>query len=182
MPTDTPLPIRLAQTLGITSSFLLGGVSAGLSFFTIPRLLESPTPLMLRQWRTMYIAGKHAAIPGAFLSSLSYFFLAYNALSSTNPFAGGNGNGVGISYVVSGLLSVGIIPFTLLVLMPTNLKLEAKEEEVRALKDGDGLVEIGVAGGETAKVLVDRWGALNLVRVGMLITASVLGVWTSISN
>ena len=179
MPTNNPLPIRLAQTLGITSSLLFGGVCAGLSFFTIPRLLESPTPLMLRQWRKMFIAGKHAAIPGALLSSVSYFYLAYNALSSSNPFAG---NGAGYSYLASGVLSVGIIPFTFAVLMPTNNKLEAKEEETRMLEKTDEVVEIGLAAGETAKVLVDRWGVLNLGRVGMLVTASVVGIWTSVSN
>jgi hypothetical protein len=179
MPTNNPLPIRLAQTLGITSSLLVGGVAAGLSFFTIPRLLESPTPLMLRQWRKMFIAGKYAAIPGALLSSVSYFYLAYNSLSSSNPFAG---NGAGYSYLASGVLSVGIIPFTFAVLRPTNNKLEAKEEETRMLEKTDEVVEIGLADGETAKVLVDRWGVQNLGRVGMLIAASVVGIWTSVSN
>jgi len=126
----------------------------------------------------MFIAGKHAAIPGALLSSVSYFYLAYNALSSSNPFAG---NGAGYSYLASGVLSVGIIPFTFAVFMPTNNKLEAKEEETRMLEKTDEVVEIGLAG-ETAKVLVDRWGVLNLGRVGMLITASVVGIWTSLSN
>jgi len=41
--------------------------------------------------------------------------------------------------------------------MPTNNKLEAKEEETRMLEKTDEVVEIGLAG-ETAKVLVDRWG------------------------
>ncbi|KAE9377247.1 hypothetical protein N431DRAFT_555484 [Stipitochalara longipes BDJ] len=179
MPADTPISLRLAQTLGITSSLLLGGLSAGMSFFTIPRLLESPTPLMLRQWRKMYIAGKHTAIPCAYLSSLSYFYLAYSSFSSSNPFAG---NGAGYSYVAAGVLSLGIIPFTLTVLMPTNNKLERKEEETRALEKTDEVVEIGIAGGETAKVLVDRWGVLNLWRVVMLLTASLVGIWTSVSN
>jgi hypothetical protein len=142
MPTDTPLPLRLAQTLGITSSLLLGGLSAGMSFFTIPRLLESPTPLMLRQWRKMYIGGKHVAIPCAFLSS--DFFLAFSSFSSTNPFAGGAWNSVRWSYVLSGVLSAGIIPFTLVVLMPTNNKLERKEEETRALEKTDKVIEIGI--------------------------------------
>ena len=136
---------------------------------------------MLRQWRKMYIAGKHVAIPCAFLSSLSYFYLAYSSFSSSNPFAGQAGTGVGSAYLTAGALSAGIIPFTLLVLMPTNLKLERKEEETRASEKSDEVVEIGIQGGETAKVLVDRWGVLNLWRVGMLITASVVGVWTSVS-
>ncbi|KAN0117714.1 protein of unknown function (DUF1772) domain containing protein [Hyaloscypha variabilis] len=184
MPTDTPLPIRLAQTVGITSSLFFGGLAAGMSFFTIPRLLESPTPLMLRQWRKMYIAGKHVAIPCAFLSSLSYFYLSYSSFSSTNPFAGGGGfgNRVGVAYATAGILSVGIIPVTFAVLMPTNHKLERKEEETRALGKNDEVVEIGIKREETAKVLIDRWGVLNLWRAGMLFTASLVGIWTSISN
>jgi len=130
----------------------------------------------------MYIGGKHVAIPCAYLSSLSYFYLAYSSFSSANPFAGGAGNNVGIAYLTAGLLSVGIIPFTFVVLMPTNKKLERKEEETRALEKSDEVVEIGLAREETAKVLVDRWGVLNLWRVGMLLAASLVGIWTSVSN
>jgi Anthrone oxygenase len=176
MPTDAPIVIRLAQTLGITSSLLLGGISLGFSAFTVPRLLESPTPLMLRQWKKMYIAGRNFAIPCAFLSSLSFFYLAYSTHSS-NPFSG---SGDAVAYAVAGALSIGIIPVTLVVLLPTNNKLERKEEEVRGLEKEDEVVE-GL-GEETAHVLVDRWATLNLWRVGMVITASVIGIWTSISN
>ncbi len=54
MSTEASVPIRIAQTLGITSSLMLGGISLGFSSFTVPRLMESPTPLMLRQWKKMY--------------------------------------------------------------------------------------------------------------------------------
>jgi hypothetical protein len=62
---------------------------------------------------------------------------------------------------------------------PTNKKLERKEEEMRSLKDGDEFVELGE---ENAHVLIDRWAMLNLGRVVMLVAASVVGIWTSISN
>jgi len=54
MSTEASIPIRIAQTLGITSSLMLGGLSLGFSTFTVPRLMESPTPLMLRQFQKMY--------------------------------------------------------------------------------------------------------------------------------
>jgi hypothetical protein len=76
---------------------------------------------------------------------------------------------------------VGIIPVTLTVLMPTNKKLERKEEEMRALKDGDSVVEVGL-GEENAHVLIDRWATLNLGRAAMLVVASVVGIWTSVGN
>jgi hypothetical protein len=62
---------------------------------------------------------------------------------------------------------------------PTNKKLERKEEEMRSLKDGDEFVELGE---ENAHVLIDRWATLNLGRVVMLVAASVVGIWTSVSN
>ncbi len=89
---------------------------------------------------------------------------------------------MGVAYATAGILSVGIIPVTFAVLMPTNHKLERKEEETRALGKSDEVLEIGIKREETAKVLVDRWGVLNLWRAGMLFTASVVGIWTSISN
>merc|ERR1711977_167560 len=48
MPSETPLPIRLAQTLGITSSLILSGMTLSTSLTTVPRLLESPPTLLLQ--------------------------------------------------------------------------------------------------------------------------------------
>jgi hypothetical protein len=62
---------------------------------------------------------------------------------------------------------------------PTNKKLERKEEEMRSLKGGDEFTELGE---ENAHVLIDRWATLNLGRVVMLVAASVVGIWTSVSN
>ncbi len=110
MATERPLPIRIAQTLGITVSALLAGNTLSLSFFLIPRLLESPTPLMLRQWKTMYITGRALVPPTTTLATLSYFYLSYNShTSSTSPFTS---NTASISYLVAGLLSIGVMPFT----------------------------------------------------------------------
>jgi hypothetical protein len=81
---DTPLPIRLVQTIGITTSSILAGSVASASFALVPRLLESPTPLLLKQWGNAYNAGKKNAPPFAVLSSACYFYLAY-ALPSNFP-------------------------------------------------------------------------------------------------
>lgn len=51
-------PIRLLQTVGITSAAMLGSMTASISFFTIPALLLSPTAVALRQWVQMYKLGK----------------------------------------------------------------------------------------------------------------------------
>ena len=51
-------PIRLLQTLGITSAAILGSMTLTLSFFDIPAMLLVPTPLALRQWSQMFNLGK----------------------------------------------------------------------------------------------------------------------------
>merc|ERR1712000_541897 len=63
MPSETPLPIRLAQTLGITSSLILSGMTLSTSLTTVPRLLESPPTLLLQQWGHMYDRGRKTGPP-----------------------------------------------------------------------------------------------------------------------
>jgi len=77
------------------------------------------------------------------------------------------------------LAAIGIVPYTLFFMVPTNNKLFAKVEEVRGLKAEDTVVEIGL-GGETAHQLLDWWGVLNLGRGALLATSGVLGLWLSL--
>lgn len=51
-------PIRLLQTVGITSAAILGSMTLTMSFFDVPAMLLSPTPLALRQWSHMFNLGK----------------------------------------------------------------------------------------------------------------------------
>ena len=168
---DSPLPIRVAQTLGLTTSLLLGGANLALSVHLIPRLLESPTPLLVRQWHAAYLLGKRTFPPLALLSSLSYFYLAYKGDAL-------EGNRMG--YLIAGLLTVGIVPYTALVMRGTNNKLIERRNEVGALGNQDTVVEVGL-GNESAHALVDWWGVLNLGRGAMLSIAGIVGVWTALN-
>ena len=166
---DNALPIRLAQTIGITTSSILGGYVASASFALVPRLLESPTPLMLKQWGNAYNTGKKNAPPFAALSAACYFYLAY---TSPKPKLYG--------YLIAGALSVGIMPYTLAVMLPTNKKLLAKVDNTKTLGIKDEVVEVGL-GNETAHKLVDYWGVLNLGRVVLLVVGSLVGTWTALN-
>jgi hypothetical protein len=163
MSSDTTL--RIAQTLGITTSAILSGYVASVSMALVPRLLESPTPLLLRQWKSAYHSGKTYAPPFAALSSACYFYLYYKSKHN--------------GYLTAGALTIGIVPYTLLVLMGTNKKLLAKAEEAKTLGWKDELVEVGL-GNETAHKLVDNWGILNLGRAVLLSSASVVAIWTAV--
>lgn len=73
---------------------------------------------------------------------------------------------------------MGIIPYTLAVMVDTNKKLLAKVEETKTLGIKDEVVEVGL-GNETAHKLVDSWGMLNLGRAVLLAVSSGVGVWTA---
>jgi hypothetical protein len=169
-----PLPIRLAQTLGLSTSLLLSGGVLTTSIYLVPRLLESPSPLLLRQWLHTYNLGKRTAPPMAILSSLSYLYLAYQTHASDPTDA------KAWAYLTSGVLMAGIAPYTLTVMRGTNGKLIEKAGEMKGFKDGETVVEVGL-GKETAHALVDWWGVLNLGRGVMLSVAGVLGVWTALN-
>lgn len=83
-------------------------------------------------------------------------------------------------YVVSGLLTIGIVPWTMVVMAPTNKKLLDKAEETSSLAIDDKIVEVGL-GGESAHQLVDKWATLNLGRSIMLAVAAVLATWTTLN-
>jgi hypothetical protein len=170
---DTQLALRIAQTVGITTSAILAGFVSSASFTLVPRMLESPTPLLLKQWGNAYNVGKRNAPPFAALSSACYFYLAYTLPSNAEK-------AKLYGYLAAGALTIGIIPYTVLVMLPTNKKLLAKVEETKALTVKDEVVEIGL-GNETAHKLVDSWGVLNLGRAVLLTAGSLVGTWTALN-
>lgn len=168
--------LRTVQTIGITTSGLLAGSSLGISFFVVPRLLESPTPLLLKQWRHSFEQGKASMPIGALFSSGTFAFLAWDAYRRTASVLPAQWK----QYLASALLAIGIVPYTVLFLRATNEKLLKREEETRSFGPADTIVEVGL-GGESAHQLVDRWASLNLGRALMLVVSTALGTWSALS-
>ncbi|KAH9208438.1 hypothetical protein DL95DRAFT_395285, partial [Leptodontidium sp. 2 PMI_412] len=181
MPAETsiplPLPIRLAQTLGITTSLILAGSTLSTSLTTVPRLLESPPTLLLQQWSHMYAVGKKTGPPISFLSSMAFFYVAWKAHVKPRVFGGilsGSGSAKGRvwMYALAGVLGVGIVPYTFAVLMGTNKRLLRKVESARVMElreedlDLDLDLKLDAQRDEemSAHQLVDWWGVLNLGR------------------
>ncbi|KAK0117651.1 hypothetical protein ONS95_011983 [Cadophora gregata] len=192
MSSERPLPIRVAQTLGITSSLMLSGLTISTSLTTIPRLLESPPSLLLQQWGNMYKRGAKIGPPVSLLASTSFFYLAYKAHVSPSLFDGiSNGTNIAassssslpnkvVAYILAGVLSIGIVPYTFAVLMPTNKELLRKVEVLGKVElSGEEEAEMKEAE-RSAHQLVDWWGVLNLGRGVMLAVSGVVGVWTSL--
>lgn len=166
--TTSPFP---AQKLLQTTTLLVAGLSSGLSLsfsvFVTPRLLESPTPLMLRQWRRTYALGAATMPLAAVATGAAYAWLALRAPAPGGPRARA-------LLTAAAALTAGIVPYTWACMLGVNKRLVEKEGAVAALeKGGEELAAEDVA---SAKGLVDLWGMLNLGRAAMLIAGTACGL------
>lgn len=172
---DSSATTRIVQSVGISTSLILAGSSAGFSVYLVPRLLESPTPLLLRQWDNAYEQGKRSIPSIAIIPLLSYAYLAYSEHTAAFP-----STRKAKAYAAAALLTTSIVPYTLLCMRSINGKLKKKKAETSSLKTTDEVVEAGL-GNETAHALLDHWGVLNLGRSVLLAASGVLGVWTALN-
>jgi hypothetical protein len=170
--TPTPTTLRLAQGTTLLLSSLTAGTSLSLSYFLIPRLLESPTPVMLTQWARTYARGAAVMPAAALLSAAGMFWLSFVSKAGERVKGG---------YLAGGLLTVGIVPYTILVMTGTNKTLKGLEGEmgIESAAAAAGK-EVGVEAERSAKGLVDWWGVLNLGRAGLLIAGVGCGLWATI--
>ncbi|KAL2270966.1 hypothetical protein VTJ83DRAFT_337 [Remersonia thermophila] len=180
--------VRLAQGTAILLSSVAAGTSLSLSFFLVPRLLESPTPLMLKQWIRTYARGKRAVPLASLAAAASYLYLGLgNRYLHPHLLTLGQAR----AYLAAAALTLGIVPYTKLFMAGTNgrlLKLEesaglaAASLEGKAADAADAAAEAEVEAQRerSAKGLVDWWGVLNLGRAGLLLAGSVCGLAATI--
>lgn len=157
--------IRATEAASIFLSTITAGSNLALSILVVPRLLESPTPLMLRQWVNSYRLTRVIYPSLASVAGLSYLFLSYHhhrSAAATKAKA----------YLGAGLLCLSIMPYTAAFVLPTNWKILRKAEEMKAVE----FVEVEEQGEESAKYLVDHWGMLNLPRGIVTAFAGILGL------
>ncbi len=184
MSTD-PLQIRLAQASAIFFSATSAGASFAISAFVVPRLLESPVPVMLRQFARTYITGRNVVGSASVVASLPYFYL-----SSRYGLSGLTAD-KGRAYLAAGLLTVAVAPYTRIFMMRVNRILLSRAEGVELVEKEAGTIEeTGEAAaaeeetawvkGEGSKYLVDRWGVLNLGRTLLLMGSAIVGLGTTI--
>ncbi|MBK3405587.1 DUF1772 domain-containing protein [Methylorubrum populi] len=124
-----------------------------------PARLLIPEPALLVQWRRAYHGG--TAMQGS-LAVLGFLCaaLAWWLTGRTGFLAGG-------------LVLVANWPYTLIVIMPVNRRLEALEPsapELSALESS--------AAGQPVRALVERWGHLHAGRLGLGGLALLILFWT----
>lgn len=203
--TDVQLPIRLAQCVGITATSALAGASLSISFISVPRLLESPPHLLLKQWNNLYQQGKAFFPTASIIPAASFFFLAYKETDKLKLKL----------FATAGTLALGMMPYTILFMLYTNKKLLDKADEAQGLyadQVGGDIDDVSSGSGRkhkksskdreksdrsykksssskrkevdehedvrTAHELVDHWSLLNLGRSALMIASAAVGTWT----
>jgi hypothetical protein len=140
---------------------------SALSLMAVPVLLETtdePTQLY-RQWVTMYGHG-HQVLPGlAIITAGLYARIALSLRSTTRPWS---------LFVLAGLATVAIIPFTLVFMVPTNDLLFALEKGTEKGQGGMSIMD--------AKELVLWWSRLHLMRSVMPLVGAVIGVFAVVKD
>ncbi|KAH1339533.1 hypothetical protein KXV68_004772 [Aspergillus fumigatus] len=166
---DFPTAFRAAQILGLTGAAWLSGNIFSLSFIPNPALIQTlhekqVTPsAAVRLWAGIYSAGKTQNPPIAAATAAVFFYLSWSVRDGTalSLVAAPNSS---FLYAVSGLLTVGIVPYTFAFMMGTNRSLEAKVGS----KDDSEATRTEV------ESLMERWGVLNAVRGAFPLVGAVV--------
>ncbi|KAF1353902.1 hypothetical protein BDV97DRAFT_279548, partial [Delphinella strobiligena] len=164
--------VCVAQVVGLTASAYLAGAIAGISF-TTPAILDSPAPLLVKQWKKIFDSGKVVAPPLSIISAAIFGGLAYREPKGSAAFT---------LYTVAAVLVPSIVPYTLLVMKPTNDKLNEKAESLATTSLEDAAAEAGVAKEETAHGLLDKWITLNLGRSLLPLIGTICAAWASVDK
>ena len=187
-----PSSTQVAQAVGITTSAFLAGIPyirrhrrtllisilgavTCISVLSVPSLMLAPSPLVARQWKKLYGRGARTA-PSLALTSASMFgFLSYKFYGTLNhPKAE--------LYGLSALLTVGIVPYTLIAMVPTNKKLTSRAETSEALSAEELFSQAGDSTAQSTKELLDLWATHNLARGLFPLAGSILGLWTTLTS
>jgi hypothetical protein len=96
--------------------------------------------------------------------------LAWGFVSYSTPGTLLDGGKKGL-FAAAGVLSVAFLPWTLLVMMPTNKRLGEIARQVRG-----GKAESKVDEGEV-QTLLRAWNSMNLVRATLPMVGAVVGLW-----
>jgi hypothetical protein len=156
--------IRTAQAATLLLATTAGAMNLSLSLFVIPRLLESPTPLMIQQWSNMVARTSRIFPPAIWGSGVCFYYLAYTTSSRL--------------FAAAGTLCAAATPWTWRFIIGINKQLHRKAAEMKTAGADFTMSKEEELG---AKSLVDQWGLYNLGRGSLVLTAGILGLYATLS-
>lgn len=125
----------VSEIVATFTSGVFTGAAIYVNLVEQPARLSCGVQLALTEWRPSYKRGTLMQVPLALIGSFSALVSWW--------FDGGR------AWLVGGLFLLLVIPFTLVVILPTNKRLESQELDLRS---------------EEAERLLRRWGRLHAVR------------------
>ncbi|KAK1980808.1 hypothetical protein LZ30DRAFT_594071 [Colletotrichum cereale] len=155
------LATTITTATGILGCAWWAGATASLSTFSVPAILQtsSDPAHALRLWRHIFLNGASTGPKVALVIFLSLAYTAYDQHSRAVVWK---------PYATAGVLSLCIVPFTLVFMSSTNDALMAGAQGVETL-----------AWSETAELL-RRWQVLNLARSLISLASAGIGLWCAV--
>ncbi|RYP10925.1 hypothetical protein DL764_000361 [Monosporascus ibericus] len=154
------MPATTAQATALATGSFLSGAMTSLSLIAVPVLLDSmqSAPQLFHAWARMYHYG-HQALPTMAVGTLGLWtYTAFKRRGARKPWR---------IFALAGVITVLMLPFTWLVMVPTNnelFRLEAAGSEI------DSSITL-----EDAKALVVSWSGMHLTRSAFPLTGAILG-------
>lgn len=140
--------LHMLQVLATFFAALFAGAALYINLVEHPARLGLETSIAARQWAPSYQRATWMQAP---LALLSFFAGAAAWLM-----------GGGVAWLVAAVLIGAVVPFTFIVIMPTNHKLLASDRDLSSLE---------------TRALLENWGRLHAVRTGLSLLATMLCLW-----
>ena len=138
----------LLANFATLATALFTGAAVYISLVEHPARLQCPTAHAVEQWRPSY---KRATIMQASLGVVGVLMAIAAWLVGT-----------GVTWLLAGLVLGSVVPFTLIVIVPTNRRLEDPDLDTTS---------------QLARSLLVRWGHLHAIRSGLSLLALILMVF-----
>jgi uncharacterized membrane protein len=135
----------IPEIVATLASGIFAGAAVYVNFVEQPARFSGGVELAVTEWKPSYKRGTMMQAPLAAVGSLA-------ALMSW-------GVDRGSAWLIGGLLLLLIMPYTIVVILPTNKRLESRELDLRS---------------EEAGSLLRRWGRLHAVRSILSVVAFVI--------
>jgi hypothetical protein len=140
----------IPQVAATLASGIFFGAALHINLVEQPARMSCGVPLAVTEWRPSYKRGTLMQAPLALIGSVAALW-AWSLQGSA-------------AWLIGGSLFLLVVPFTLIVILPTNRQLESQELDIRS---------------EEADRILRRWGRLHAIRtllsgVAFLVFLSIL--------
>jgi Domain of unknown function (DUF1772) len=144
------MSLEWLELISVLACTLFTGAAVYITAVEHPARLSCGTEIAATQWAPSYKRATRMQAPLA---------LAAGLFGITRGVLGG-----GSMWISAAVLILSVIPFTLIVIRPTNNRLLDRQRD---------------RGSEETRELLNTWGRLHLVRTVLSLAASVLCVWAA---